>query len=75
MLYKPNGLFTNVSANIQRADSHGQDDVRQSGIIKRDLPFVIPEMLQELSRLTKQKSFEAPNVTLNWRNASSEAMF
>jgi hypothetical protein len=53
--YKPNSLSTNVSANIQRAVSHGprntgEDEVGQNGVIKRDLPFVIPEMLNELGR-------------------------
>jgi hypothetical protein len=42
-----------VFANIQQAAVRGprktaQDDLRGSGIIKRGLPFVIPEMLKEL---------------------------
>lgn len=53
MYYKPNSVSNNVSANIQRATSRDprntvEDDVRKNRIIKRDLPFVIPEMLNEL---------------------------
>lgn len=55
-------FMSSESNSLREHSVHGprntaQDDVERSGILKRDLLLVIPEMLEELSRQTKHTSF------------------